>query len=107
MGLFDSLEGMAGQFIGGQAHQLFEGALSNTPLGDVSGLLGQLQRGGLGAAVESWCQGGQLPVEPEQIRAALGDEHVQSLASSMGISTDQVLATLSQRLPAMAAASNS
>ena len=107
MGLFDSLEGMAGQFLGGEAHQAFEGALSDTPLGNVSGLLVQLQQGGLASAVESWCQGGQLPVDPDQIRAALGDEHVQSLASSLGISTDQVLATLSQHLPAMAAASNS
>jgi uncharacterized protein YidB (DUF937 family) len=106
MGLFDNLEGMASQFIGGDAHQALEGALQDTPLGGVDGLLSKLQEGGLAGEVQSWCQGGGSPVGPDQIRGALGDEHVQALASSLGISTDQVLATLSQHLPALAAASN-
>ncbi len=106
MGLFDSLEGLAGQFIGGDAHQALEGALQDTPLGGVDGLLSKLQAGGLAGEVESWRQGRGLPVGPDQIQDALGDEHVQALASSLGISTDQVLATLSQHLPALAAASS-
>jgi uncharacterized protein YidB (DUF937 family) len=106
MGLFDNLEAMAGQFIGGEAHQALDGALQNSSLGGLSGLLGKLQEGGLAGEVQSWCSGGGMPIDPDQIRSALGDEHVQSLASSLGISTDQVLATLSQHLPALAAASN-
>jgi uncharacterized protein YidB (DUF937 family) len=106
MGLFDSIEGMAGQFIGGEAHQALDSALQDSPLGGVSGLLTQLQQGGLAGEVQSWCSGGGLPVNSDQIRAALGEEHVQHLASSLGIPTDQVLGVLSQHLPALAAASN-
>jgi uncharacterized protein YidB (DUF937 family) len=106
MGLFDNIEGVAGQFIGGDAHEALDNALQQSPLGGVDGLLSKLQEGGLAAEVESWCQGGGLPVGPDQIRDALGEAHVQALASSLGISTDQVLATLSQHLPTLAAASN-
>jgi uncharacterized protein YidB (DUF937 family) len=105
MGLFDNLEGMASQFVGGDAHEALDGALQASPLGDMSGLLTKLQQGGLAGEVQSWCEGGQSPVSPDQLRDALGDEHVQALASSLGISTDQVLATLSQHLPALTAAS--
>ena len=106
MGLFDDIEGLAGQFVGGDAHQALDSALQSSPLGGVDGLLSKLQEGGLAGEVESWCQGGASPVGPDQIKDALGDEHVQALASSLGISSDQVLATLSQHLPALAAASN-
>jgi uncharacterized protein YidB (DUF937 family) len=97
---------MAGQFVGSDAHDALSGALQNSPLGDVSGLLSKLQAGGLASEVEAWCSGGGGPVGIEQLRSALGDEHIQNLASSLGISTDQVLATLSQHLPALAVASN-
>jgi len=104
MGLFDSLEGAASQFIGGEAHTALTSTLASSPLGDVSGLLAQLQRGGLGDAVQSWSQGGQAPVSADQLRSVLDDSHVQSLAASMGVSPDQVLSTLAQHLPSLAAA---
>jgi uncharacterized protein YidB (DUF937 family) len=106
MGLFDSLEGMASQFIGGEAHSALDNALKSSSLGGLSGLLTQLQRGGLASQVQSWCEGAAGSVGPDQLRSVLGDAHIQSLAGSLGISTDQVLATLSQHLPALTAASN-
>jgi uncharacterized protein YidB (DUF937 family) len=40
-----------------------------------------------------------LPISEEQLRAALGDEHVQQLAKSLGIPVDQVLPALVAHLP--------
>jgi len=104
MGLFDSLEAAAGQFIGGETHAALDEALASSPLGDVSGLLANLREAGLGEAVQSWTEGGLRPVSVDQLRAVLDDSHVQSLAASLGMSPDQVLATLAQRLPGLAAA---
>jgi uncharacterized protein YidB (DUF937 family) len=51
--------------------------------------------------VASWLgNGANLPVSVDQLRAALGDEHVRQLAASFGIPVDQLLAQLSQHLPA-------
>jgi uncharacterized protein YidB (DUF937 family) len=75
--------------------------LGNTDLGSVGGLLQQLQKSGLGPQVASWLgNGANLPVSVDQLRAALGDEHVRQLAASFGIPVDQLLAQLSQHLPA-------
>ena len=43
-----------------------------------------------------------LPITPEQIRDALGDEHVQQLAKSLGIPVDAILAALADKLPEIA-----
>jgi uncharacterized protein YidB (DUF937 family) len=105
MGLFDSLKGMAEGALEGEAHQALAGALDSSSLGGVSGVMDKLQAGGLGDLVSSWTQGGeQLPVSEDQLRSVLGDEHIQHFADSLGIPTDQVLQTLSQHLPQLAAA---
>jgi uncharacterized protein YidB (DUF937 family) len=104
MGFLDALKSAAGEMGDQEAHQAFDGVLQNTPLGGMSGLLGQLQQGGLGEQVTSWCQGAAANVSPDQIRSALGDEHVQAIASSLGISTDDVANHLAEHLPDMAQA---
>lgn len=59
------------------------------------------QQGGLGPQVQSWLgNGADMPVTPEQLRAALGNAHVQELATKFGIPTDQVLKLLAEHLPA-------
>lgn len=100
MGLFDSLESMAGD----QIHQALAGALDNAAPGGVEGVLTKLQQGGLGEVVSAWCSGEHLPISPDQLQSALGDEHVQQIAQSMGVDPDQALATLAQHLPKLAAA---
>lgn len=108
MSLFDTLKSVAGGALGGEGgdpQQMLAGALDNSSVGGVSGILGMLQQSGLGGAVASWVPGGDhAPVSPDQLQAALGDEHVQALASQFGISPDQLLSHLSQHLPGMAAA---
>lgn len=104
MGLFDSFKQSAGELAGDEAHEALSGALETSSLGDVSGLLDRLHEGGLGEAVEAWATGGDHPpVSPDVLREALGDEHVQQLASSFGVDPDQLLGGLSQHLPAIAA----
>jgi len=105
MGLFDSIEAMAGGALQGEAHAALAGALDNSQLGGVAGVVEKLQAGGLGDVVSSWTQGGeQLPISEDQLKSVIGDEHIQQFAQSLGIPTDQVLTALSQHLPQLAAA---
>lgn len=101
MGFLDSLKSAAGDYAGERAHEAFGSVLQNTQLGGMSGLLDQLKQGGLGEQVRSWCEGGQAGVSPDQIKNALGDEHVRAIAEKLGISTDDVAQNLAQHLPAM------
>ena len=82
MGLFDdlggALKGVLGQAGAAAAPGLISAALAKTNLGDMQGLVGQLQQSGLGEQVQSWLgNGANMSVSPEQIRAALGNDQVQ------------------------------
>jgi uncharacterized protein YidB (DUF937 family) len=104
MSLFLSSKDSPSALSGGEAHEALAGALAGSPLGDVGGLLDVLHDGGLDGAVEAWSTGAEHPsVGPDALRAALGDEHVQHLASALGVSGDDLLAGLSAHLPALAA----
>jgi uncharacterized protein YidB (DUF937 family) len=75
--------------------------LGRTDLGSVGGLLQQLQNSGLGPQVASWLgSGANLPVSPDQLKQALGDERLRQMASALGLPLDQLLGHLSQHLPA-------
>jgi uncharacterized protein YidB (DUF937 family) len=104
MGLLDQLGGTLkaalGQEAGAVAPGLIAAALSQTNLG-MQGIVDRLQQNGLGAQVVSWLGNGQnLAITPDQLKAALGNEHVQKIAASLGLSTDEALNILSQHLPA-------
>lgn len=101
----DALKGAVGNIVG-QAEQAALPALLKSVLGaeGLQAILGKLQDAGLGAQVKSWLDKNKtnLPITPEQIRAALGDEHVQQLAKSLGIPVDAILAALAEKLPEIA-----
>jgi uncharacterized protein YidB (DUF937 family) len=104
MGLLDSLTGALGgnlsQLEAAAAPALISAVLAKTNLGDLQGLVNQLQQGGLGAQVQSWLgNGANMPVSADQLRAALGNEHVQQLAQHFGVSPDAALKLLSEHLP--------
>jgi uncharacterized protein YidB (DUF937 family) len=100
MGLLDSLGGSLRNVAAAAAPVLIEEALKQTKLGNLQGIVNQLQQGGLGPQVQSWLgNGANMPVTPEQLRAALGNEHVQQLAAKFGVPTDQVLKLLAEHLP--------
>lgn len=100
MGLLDSLgEALQGKEQGGGSNFLSEALAS---VGGFSGALAMLQQSGLGDRVESWLStnASNLPVTPDEIQAALGNEHLQQLASQLGLPLDQVAGALAQHLPA-------
>jgi len=104
MGLLDSLsgeiKGLLGQVEAEAVPALISAALAKTNLGDLQGLVTQLQQGGLSAQVQSWLGSGKnLSITPDQLRAALGDEHVAQLARHFGVDPDAVLKLLADHLP--------
>ena len=103
----DALKGAVGNIVG-EAEQSALPTLLRSLLGaeGLQTILAKLKDAGLGDQVSSWIDKNRdsLPVSPEQIRAALGDEHIQQLAKSLGIPIDDVLAALSDKLPEVAEA---
>jgi uncharacterized protein YidB (DUF937 family) len=101
MGLLDSLlGGSLSQMEAAAVPALISAALQKTNLGDLQGLVNQLQQGGLGAQVQSWLgNGANLSVSPDQLRSALGSEQITQLAQHFGVSPDAALKLLSEHLP--------
>lgn len=74
--------------------------LASTDLGSIGGLLQQLQQSGLDRQVGSWLgNGSNLPISPDQLRNALGDDRIREIAGATGLPIDDLLKTLSQKLP--------
>lgn len=105
MGIFNDL---TGGLLKGALNNLDSSTLSgvlskvmqNTELGSVGGLLSKLQEAGLDKQVASWLSNGRnLPVDPAQLRDALGNKQLQELARSLGLPVDQALEVLSKHLP--------
>jgi uncharacterized protein YidB (DUF937 family) len=101
----DALKGVVGNIVG-EAEQaalpdLLKGVLGNEGLQTI---LAKLQSAGFGAQVQSWFDKNKsnLPISPDEIKTALGDEHVQQLARSLGIPVDAILAALAEKLPEIA-----
>ena len=98
--LGNALKGIAGQ-LGTQALPvILSQVLGKTDLGSVGGLLQKLQQSGLGPQVASWLgNGANLPVSVDQLKDAMGDQHLRQLATQLGLPVDQLLNQLSQHLP--------
>jgi uncharacterized protein YidB (DUF937 family) len=103
MSILSQLEGDVGSYL--VAHQadlggLFQDALASA--GGYQGILAKLNQAGLGQQVDSWLatSGKNLPVTPQQIEAALGNQHLQALAKSLGVPVDEVGSILAGHLPA-------
>ena len=68
--------------------------------GGLGALLEQLQKGGLGEAVNSWIgTGANKAVSPNQLHQALGQDTVDDLAEQTGLPQDDLMAQLSKILP--------
>jgi len=105
MGIFDNALGGALKNVFGQVEAaavpaLISAALAKTNMGDLQGLVAKLQQGGLNEQVQSWLGNGtNLPVNADQIRAALGSDQVKQLAAHFGIPVDSALKLLAEHLP--------
>ncbi|MGO9471916.1 MAG: YidB family protein [Rhodomicrobium sp.] len=79
----------------------FSGILVSSGFGNLAGLVDQLSKGGLDQQVKSWLGNGEnAPVNPDQLRNALGDHPVQNIGQQAGIPAERILAILAQYLPA-------
>src|ERR1700761_8154417 len=107
MGLLDdalgAVKGAVLEGAEGSAQGVLHNVLGNSSLGGLDGLVGQLQTSGLGDLVSSWTGGGQgQPISVDQLKAALTPDHIQEIASSLGMSPDSALAHLAEHLPMLA-----
>lgn len=76
--------------------------------GDMSKTLETLAANGLGEQVASWVSNNpNLPVSPDQIRSALGNDQVEQMANATGLPVGDFLKHLADHLPAAAAATAS
>ena len=98
----DALKGAVGNLVG-EAEQAALPGLMKKVMGDegLQSMLAKLKDAGFAAQVQSWLDKNKdnLPITPEQLRTALGDEHVQQIAKSLGIPIDSVLDALAKYLP--------
>jgi len=104
MGLLDQFGGLKGaltSIASAEAPALISAALAKTNLGDLQGIVNQLQQHGLGPQVQSWLgNGANVHITPEQLQAALSNDQVKQLAAHFGVSSDDVLKLLAAKLPA-------
>ncbi len=121
MGLLDNLGGLAAQ-LGGQqgtnasgdpkaalvqavlgmlVHGNEPGGLGGSGgLGGLGGLLQRFQGAGLGDAVASWMSNSaNVPVSPDEVKSALGDGPLRTLAEHAGLDENEAATHLSSLLP--------
>ena len=70
---------------------------------DVDGLPGLVKKfetAGVGAQIHSWISGGRpLPITPDQVALALGNNEIASIATKVGVPTTEVTEHLTEILP--------
>jgi uncharacterized protein YidB (DUF937 family) len=107
MSWIDALKGSLGTLLG-EAEQAGLPSIMKKALGEegLQSILGKLQEGGMADHVRSWIDQNRqnLPISAEQLQAALGNQHIQDLAKSLGLPVDKLLAVLSEHLPQAASA---
>jgi uncharacterized protein YidB (DUF937 family) len=86
------LGGLLGGLAGGSAGGLLSGGLGS--------LLDSFRQAGQGEVADSWVsKGPNKPVEPPQIKQAIGADVLKELSQQTGLSEQEILNRLSQRLP--------
>lgn len=69
-------------------------------IGGLGGLLQRFQNSGLGPQVASWIgSGGNQPISPDQVKSALGDGPLKTLAEHAGLDENEAASHLSEVLP--------
>ena len=99
----DTLKGLVGE-----ADQAAMPGLVEKILGPerIQSILAKLNDAGFQTQVQSWLDKNKdnLPITADQVRKALGDEHVQQIAKTLGIPMDKVFELLAKYLPQAAIA---
>ncbi|MGE5245280.1 MAG: YidB family protein [Betaproteobacteria bacterium] len=95
MGLFD---GLLGGIVGAEMATVVNHLIAEH--GGLPGLVTQFERQGFGPTVQSWIASGpNKTIAPEELQQVLGSSVVQTLATKMGVSPQEMLAKLSSALP--------
>jgi uncharacterized protein YidB (DUF937 family) len=100
MGLLDELGGALDKLTEEAAPTLISVALAKTNLGNLQGLVNQLQQGGLGDQVKSWLSNGSnTPITADQLKTVLNNQQVQQIAEHFGVPVDKALDMLAKYIP--------
>jgi uncharacterized protein YidB (DUF937 family) len=92
-GLGDLRKGQLGGLLAG-------GAAGGVLSGGLADLLKQFQQTGHGEVASSWIGSGQnKAIAPKDLSEALGSDQISGLMSQTGLSSDELLAGLSEQLP--------
>jgi uncharacterized protein YidB (DUF937 family) len=68
--------------------------------GGLNNLISQFTSKGLGDIVGSWVSTGKnLPISPDQLKGALGDDTIKNIAAKLGMDPNNVSSQLSNLLP--------
>lgn len=87
-GSADALTGMLGSLLQQQ--------------GGIAGLVGALEKGGLGDVAQSWVgKGANLPVSGDALQQALGGDAIGQIASQLGLDSGAASGMLAQVLPGL------
>ena len=71
-----------------------------TQAGGVNGLIQQFEQQGLGELISGWVGGGtNVPINPDQIVQAIGQDKITAIASKVGLSEQDVTAGIAKMLP--------
>ena len=105
MGLFDSLAGQVLGSLSGASGSPHAGLLEAigglvSQHGGLAGLVGSFERSGLGHIAASWVgTGANLPITAEQLQSVLGSGQLGAIATSLGLTPQEVSGHLAQLLP--------
>lgn len=100
MGILESVLG--GMFGGGGSSSPLQSILGSllSNAGGAGGILDKLRQSGHGDKVDSWVgNGSNQSIQPGELRDALGQNQVDTLAHQSGMGQDDLLHQLSQFLP--------
>lgn len=96
-GLSDLLQGAIAKNPGGLSGML-DDALKGA--GGLDGVVQKLNGAGLGGKVNSWLGNGEnMPLTADEVRTALSSDHLNQIASKLGIPADAVPDAIAQHLP--------
>jgi uncharacterized protein YidB (DUF937 family) len=102
-GLGNMLQGGLGGLLQGPLGGLLAGGAAGGALsGGLNDLLKQFQQKGLGDAAQSWVDNGpNKSIAPDDISKVLDEDQINTLATHSGLSREELMAGLSQQLPAL------
>lgn len=95
MGMFD---GVLGGIVGAGMVSVVSSVLEKH--GGLQGVVGEFEKNGLGATVQSWVgTGPNEAITPDQVHKVLGSDLLQQLSEKSGLSVEDLKHKLAQVLP--------